>query len=245
MKSQKGFATILLISILPAVLAGGFFLFTGFSFFKSDLGTLNTCRVLQLETQNKVAKNLTKLLRLNPTALRLRLSQIRAQKALAAAISAGNPVGIAAAETYLLHIQMQRQALDIRQKALIVGADTLLKTGSRRIQDALLREWNHHTQGLKIWFEGHLKLASRHVPSLAVQADFPEIAPLYQIRVPFSEFQHWSETWTLDLKTSSLVSKFFNFHGRFHRSCDSSIYLEGTGWTAKLKKARFLSRDSF
>lgn len=245
MKSQKGFATILLISVLPAILAGGFFMFTAFSLFKSDLGTLNTCRALQLETQNKVAKNLTKLLSLNPKALKLRLSQARAEKALISAINTGNPVAIAAAETYLLYIQMQRQALDIRQKVLITGANTFLKSGSKRLQEALLAEWKRHTRGVRTWFEGRLILGARQVPSLAVQADFPEVAPVYQVRSPFAELQHWSETWVLELKTSSFVSRFFNFNGRFQRSCDSSIYLENASWTVKLKKARFLLRDSF
>ncbi|HEY8272455.1 MAG TPA: hypothetical protein VIG33_16300, partial [Pseudobdellovibrionaceae bacterium] len=211
MNSQKGFALIGLISLLPVILAGGLAVFSTFGFLKSDLGTLNACRAKQLQIQNKAGKNLSKLLKLNPRALKLRIQQAHAEKALAAAIESGQPPAIAAAEAYLLKIQMQRQVLAIKQKVLIQTADIWLASGGADLPKELQREWSQHNTPLKSWIQSSLRLTAAKVPKLAVQADIPEVAPVYQLLPHFEEAQSWEQTWNVEFRTVSWAQKFLNF----------------------------------
>jgi hypothetical protein len=245
MKSQKGFAIILLISILPLVLAGGLFFFSAFGFLKSDLSTLNICRAKQLEIQSKAGKNLGKLLKLNPRALSLRLAQVHAERALVAAIELGLPAAIAAAEATLLKIQMQRQALDFRQKTLIQTANSWLAFGGVDLQRDLVREWNFHSSPIKSWIRGALQMGPAKVPKLAVQADLAEVAPVYETLPQFEDAQTWDQTWNLEFKTVSWAQKFLNFNGRFQRSCTTSLYPNPNQWIAQLKKGKSSLRGFF
>lgn len=238
--SQKGFATVVLLSLLPLVLAGGIALFSVFGFLKSDLATLNVCRVLQMEVQNKVGRNLTKLLAMNPRALKLRIAEARAQQALLAALESGNPPAIAAAEAYLLLVQMRRQALHLRQRALIGTANVWLTTGAANLQRELRQEWWRHNNGLSSWLQNSLQLTSSAVPELAVQPDLPEIAPLYQPKASFADTQAWKQSWKFRLSTTAWAAKYFKFNGGFERSCTTSLYPEGETWIAKMKKDKSL-----
>ncbi len=257
MKSQNGFAIILLISILPLVLAGGLTLFFAFGFLKSDLSTLNVCRAKQLEIQNKAGKNLSNLIKLNPKALRLRLAQVRAERALVAAMESGLPPAIAAAEAALLKVQMQRQTLDFKQKALIQTANSWLSWGGVDLQKELTREWSLHNAPLKSWVQVSLQLTKAKVPKLSVQADLPEVAPAYKFMPQFEEAQTWDQAWRLEFKTISWAQKFLNFSGRFQRSCMTSLYPDSDPdsepnsasisdqWIAKLKKDKSSLRGLF
>lgn len=240
--SEKGFATILLMSLFPLLLAGGLAVFCTFGFLKSDLATLNLCRASQLEVQNKVGRNLTKLLKMNPQALRLRIAQAKAEKALAAAIESGNPAAIAAAEAYLLTVQMRRQTLDGRQRALISTADLWLATGSTELQRNLRREWHRHSDPVSSWLQGTLQLSSASVPVLAVQGDLPEVAPVYLTKADFAEAQAWMQSWRVSFRTVSWAQNFFKFTGGFDRSCTTSLYPAGEGWDARMKKDKSLLR---
>jgi hypothetical protein len=243
-KNQKGFALIILISLLPLIMAGGLLVFCGFSFIKTDLGTLNLCRALQLEVQNKAAQKLESLLKLNPRALKLRLAQIRAEKTLALAVKSGNPAALAAAEAHLLTIRMQRQVLDLKQRSLITSANTSLKLGGLDLQRRLSQEWYTQSRGVTSWLQGKLQLGSGKIPALAVQPDFVEVAPLYEPAPQFEEAQAWHQEWQLEFRTISWADKFFNFHERFQRSCSTSLYSENSAWSARLKKAKSWWRGS-
>lgn len=245
MKTPKGFASILLLSMVPLVLAGGLLVFTAFSFLKTDLGTLNLCRALQLEVQNKAGKNLDKLLKLNPQALKLRLAQRRAEKSIYMAVQSGNPAAIAAAEAFFLKVQMQRQALHLRQRTLIETTNVSLKMGGATLQRRLLQEWNFHSQPVSSWLQGRLQLAGAKIPELSVKPDFFEVAPMYEPVLQFEEAQAWTQNWHLELKTLSWAEKFLKFHGRFQRSCTTSLYSENATWIAKLKKAKSLWKGFF
>ncbi|WP_413288889.1 hypothetical protein [Bdellovibrio sp. HCB337] len=238
MNSSRGFGVLLLISLMPLALAAGLFVFTSFAFLTRDLGTLNLCRARQLETQNRVGRSLAKLLKLNPKAQRLRLAQARAEKSLAMAIESANPIAIAAAEAYLLKVQMQRQALAIQQNTLITGANTTLSTGGSQLRSQLQYEWSRETRALNSWLQGSLQVAHSQIPTLAVLPDFLDVAPVYELAPNFEEAQSWSQSWNLELSTVSWARKFFNFHGRFQRSCATSLYSQNDEWIAKLKKVK-------
>lgn len=220
-------------------------MFLAFAFLKKDLGLLNSCRAQQLEIQNKAAKNLQKLLKLNPRALKLRMAQARAEKALMAAIESGLPPAIAAAEAYLLVVKAQRGALDFQQRTLIQTANVWLAFGGQNLQKRLLQEQKAEGTSLKSWLQSSLQLQGAKIPKLAVKADFPEMAPLYEIQPQFTEAQTWEQKWVLQLGTRAWAQSFLNFNGRFERSCSTSIYQDATQWSAKLKKAKSSSKAWF
>lgn len=240
--SAKGFATILLLSLFPLILSAGLALFCVFAFLKSDLATLNLCRAEHLALQNKVGRQLGKLLKLNPRAVRLRLAEAQATKALALATSNGNALAIAAAEAKLLNVKMRRQLLDGQQRSLIETANLWLSAGSLKLQRALKQEWFRQGSPLSPWLSGALHLGPSRVPTLAVQADLPEVAPVYQLKPDFSEAQSWQQRWQLTMKTTGWSRKFLPFNGRFERECTSSIYSDGLDWTAKIKKDKSWSK---
>jgi len=243
MKNQNGFALIIFLSLLPLIMAGGLLVFCGFSFIKTDLGTLNLCRALQLDIQNKAAKKLDSLLKLNPRALKLRLAQKRAENSLALAVKSGNPAAIAAAEAYLLTVRMQRQVLDLKQRSLISTANSVLLVGGQELQSKLYQEWYSQSRGVASWLQGNLQLGSAKIPALAVKPDFIDVAPMYQLVPQFEEAQAWTQEWQIEFKTISWARKFFNFHERFQRSCSTSLYSENSLWSAKLKKAKSWWKD--
>lgn len=240
MKGPEGFATLLLLSLLPVILAGGLLVFSAFSIFKTDLGTLNLCRARQLETQNKAAKKMERLLKLNPQALKLRLAEARARKALALASKSANPTAIAAAEAFLLKVQLQRRALGLKQEALISSANEDLARAGEELPRRLRQEWDFHSRAVKPWLEGSLHLGPQRIPHLAVAADLKDAAPVYQPVPDFEEAQAWNLAWEWDLRTAAWARAFLKFQGRFERSCSTSIYSENAVWSAKLKKAKSL-----
>jgi hypothetical protein len=244
MKSKKGFATVLLLSLLPVILAAGLALFFTFNFLKSDLAVLNVCRAKELEVQSKVGRNLTKLLTLNPRALTLRLEEARAEKALASAVESGNPAAIAAAEAYLLSIKMRRQDLHVRQRALIETADAWLRAGSLELPHELQQEWFRHHRGLSSWLESRFQIGHVRAAKFAVMPDLPEVAPVYLLPPDFVEAQAWKQSWRFQLATTGWSRGFFKFNGGFERSCTVSLYPDGDDWVAHLKKDKSLSRGS-
>lgn len=244
MKSSEGFATVLLLSLLPLILAAGLALFCTFGFLKSDLAVLNVCRAKALEVQSKAGRNLTKLLKLNSRALSLRAEEARAEKALASAVESGNPGAIAAAEAYLLSVKMRRQDLHIRQRALIDTADAWLATSGAELPRELQREWLQHHRGLSSWLESRFQTGRTNLAKLAVMPDLPEVAPVYLLRPDFTEAQAWKQNWSFRLATTGWARRFLNFNGGFERSCTVSLYADGEEWIARLKKDKFLSKGS-
>jgi hypothetical protein len=235
MKSQNGFATVLLMTLLPALLAFAVATFFTFSMLKQDLGTLNVCRAFELNMQNKVGGILKKLLGLNPKALRLRASEQRAQRRLVIAMQSGNPAAIAAAEGVLLAVQTQRGILDFQQKALIASANSLLKTGGAQGLQAVEREWQSHQKPMNSWLKASLFMKTPQVPQLSVLPDLPEVAPAYKPAPDFETSQTWLQSWTVRLQGKDSFQAFLKFAANFERSCSTSLYPEGAQWIAKLK----------
>lgn len=239
MKSEKGFATILLLTLAPVLVAGGLVVLFCFSFLKSDMAVLNICRAEQLQVQNQVGKTLTKLLALNPKARKLRASEKLARTKLQWALSIGNPYAVAAAEARLLQVQLQRQALALRQKALIQSANLRFSMAAPQLSRNLALEWRKHNAPLQPWMHSSLRIVSSKVPQLAVKPDFPDTAPVYEPVPHFEEAQSWAHSWQVKVQGKAWIKNFLNFKGGFQRSCATSLYAKNLDWIGKLKKARF------
>jgi len=245
MKSQEGFATIMLLSLTPVLVAMGLALLFCFSFLKSDMAVLNVCRAGQLEVQNKVGKNLEKLLSLNPRALELRSQHKQAEAQLDAAEASGNPYAIAAAEANLVRVQMLREALDVRQRALIENSNMRFAFGTSKISRDLTQEWKHHNSAMTEWLQSDFQLLPERIPHLAVKPDIPDVAPKYDLLPQFEEAQSWVHSWQIVIHGVGWTGNFLTFSGRFERSCSTSLYSEDEYWIAKLKKAKSSSKAWF
>lgn len=239
-RARNGFVTVLFLSLLPVVLSGGLALFAVFGFLKADLALLNVCRARELEVQSKVGRSLGKLLKLNPRAENLRFAQARAEHTLMVALSSGAAPVIATAEARLLRVKMQRQSLDLRQRALIDGANAALAGAGRSLPSELTREWRFQVGPLNSWLRGGLEFGAGDVPRLAVHADIPEVGPLYQPTPRFEDDQAWKQSWKLHFEMIEGAQRILPWHGSFERSCTSSLYLEGDEWKAEMKKDKSL-----
>jgi len=240
MKSQKGFVTVAFLSIFPLLITAAFATYFCYSFLKSDLAALNTCRSEQLETHNQVAKELKKLLRMNPKAVKLRIQEKLAEQKLLLAITSGNPIAIAAAEVRLAQVKTLRLKLAFRQKVAIQSANTKLKIATYQISDSIKKAWNKHMQPMTPWISSRLEIRQPHTPLLAVRPDFPDIAPVYEPVPNFEELQSWVHSWQLQLEIKSL-----HFNGRFQRSCATSLYLNKGDWLGRLKGGKHSSKHLF
>lgn len=244
MKSEKGFATLLFLSLIPLLMAGGLAAFFAFAFMKADVATLNVCRAGQLVIQDKVGRDLERLLKMNPKALKLRAEQRIAEIKLKLAVAGANPYAIAAAEARLLYVQSQRQALAIRQRLIIQSANAKFIRATPQITDSILAEWRHHMLPMRSWISANIVLTSLKVPTLSVRPDFPDEAPAYERLPHFEEVQSWAHNWQLQAEGSNWTKNFLKFRGRFQRSCGTSLYADGNSWIGKLKKVKFLLKPA-
>lgn len=231
---QQGFATILLMTMIPALLAlGGGALFT-YALLKQDLATLNTCRSTELNIHNKAGKVLAKLMSLNPRAKNLRRKNQKAQMDFNKAALTGNATGMAMAEARIAAILMERELLWIQQKGLITSANGLLKSGDLQNSAGIRKEWMSHQRPMLSWLRSTITLKAAKVPTLAVKPDLPDIAPIYETVSNFETEQTWSQSWTVRYELIGALQTFLRFSGSLERSCSTSLFQEGKKWIAKL-----------
>jgi hypothetical protein len=238
MKSERGFITLMFLSLLPLFISAAFAAYFCFSFLKSDMAVLNVCRAEQLSVQDKVGKDLEKLLRLNPKALKLRADEAIAQYKLEMATASLNPYAIAGAEAKLLWVQSQRQTLALRQKSFIQSANMKFTMAAPQISAALRQEWQRHQSAMTPWLQTSFTLTRLKTPLLAVQPDFPDAAPAYELVPRFEEAQSWVHSWQVQIRTAGWVRNFLKFEGSFPRSCATSLYIKNLEWAGKLKQVK-------
>lgn len=239
MKNNKGFTTVLMMSLLPALLAAGTLVFLFYSFLRSDLATLNACRTQQLKLQAEAGQHLKLLLELNPQAAALRDEEQTAEEALAEAEASMDPPAVMTAQAELIRVQSERRALGQKQKALIDGANSSLKNGGEHLQQHLTQVWNHEQGPLRSWWQADLRLRSARVPRLSVKPDAPDTAPVYEPVPQFEDAQTWAQNWQLALQTKGWTQNFLPLKLNFERSCASSLYEKENSWVARLKKDKF------
>jgi hypothetical protein len=240
MKSQKGFVTVMFLALLPVLITAGLGVMFCFSFLKTDMAILNVCRSEQLAVQNKVGRDLEKLLAMNPRALKLRADEAAARIKLQAASASGIPPAIAAAEARLLYVQLTRQDLAFRQKVLIQSANLKFTQGALQVSRSLQQEWQEQTSRVSPWLNLSFRLNPPQVPKLSVRPDLPDAAPAYETVPQFEEVQSWAHSWQIQFRGKDWLKNFPNFGGRFQRSCATSLYSRNPEWIGKLKKDRFL-----
>lgn len=204
LNSQKGFAMVLALSLLPLLLAAGFaFLFSG-HLLKNWMQSLHICRTELLKTQSQAKSSLDRLLALNKLATSLRAQLLAARIQRAAAIAAQNYPLAAQALARIFAIQAQQRTLDLAQKKLILMANFQMSSGLRRVISRLhTQDANNLTRSTAL-FEFRIDSIRTFPKTLAVHPDSPDVAPVYELNNDFSQSQGLSVSWNSRFKTNSV-----------------------------------------
>lgn len=193
--SNEGFASILMLTALPVLLAAlMFFAYSSF-LVKNWMQSLHICRSGLIQTQKEVAVDLEALLRLNPLAQTLRLRLKMAYIKLAAAIASQNWGVAAQARIEISQIKAQQKKLDIAQKLLIQKANLRMKTGSFKVYQELRSQNTFIAQRLPWFFSFSIQAQMPRPNVLAVKSDTPEMAPVYELKNAFERLQALSVSW--------------------------------------------------
>jgi hypothetical protein len=201
--NQKGFVQILMISLLPVILSGLLvILFTQF-ISKNWMQSLHICRTNLLSAQKKTRTHLKRLMDLNALAKSLRLALKMAQAELAFAIATENPGSAAKATADIMRIQEQRKRLDLLQKSLIVRANLEMNNGLRKTVSELNLQSFQLQSRLPDLFDFRIHSIQTTPNTLAVQPDMPDVAPVYELKKPFTESQALSVSWISEFRTKN------------------------------------------
>lgn len=246
LKSESGFSTTLMVSLLPVLLAGFmFFLLSGF-LVKNWMQSLHICRVNLMETQKKVSIDLKNLMDLNTLAKSLRLQLRQAHIKLVLAIAQENWPLVAQTRLEIYQIQARQKQLDLTQKALIQLANVKMTSGVFKVYQELRRQ-NQIIQTRLPWFFNFRITPSIPRPVvLAVKPDVPDIAPVYELKPSFSEAQALSVNWISSFSSGNgdRMTWIKNSHSK-RDSCSISLMEQNNRYSIKMIADKLLQRLSF
>lgn len=232
-KNQKGFALVITLSLLPALLAGFFLSWAAIAFIRQDLGIKYSCRAEGIAGQKKVAPLLEKLLALNSKAKKLKLKLNLAEAALAIA---PDPASRTAAKAKVESIKLERQVLDMQQKGIILNSNALLSVAHTKTRLAIRgRVTKLSNTFLSL---GHSSVNGR-APTLAVRPDYADTAPTYSPAPDFSTTQALAHEWHYSAQLAAPYSYFLPGNFEFRKACAVTLISEGKKWIPQITKARF------
>jgi alkylhydroperoxidase/carboxymuconolactone decarboxylase family protein YurZ len=184
---------------------------------------------------------LQQLLALNPRAIKLKVDEAKAEARMKAAVATKNPALITADKLHLLHIQMQRRMLDIKQKQLVQQSNLLLLRAHQRTKTDLRTALS---QGLPTF--NYLKIeseqSSSHAPKLAVHPESSDVAPTYRTLENFDDNQALAHSWQYRLRVRSLFQNFLMADLKWAPSCAVTLKQDGNSWIPKIKKVKSWSK---
>jgi hypothetical protein len=236
MKNQKGFALVLMISLLPVVMAGAACLFVFVGLLEDRIVPKNACRRHLLMGLEQISTPLRTLMNLNPQAVQLRVQMKAALSALAAATAAGNPPAMARALRWVQKVRQQQRLLDRQQKILLRSAETLLRLAHDRAGAALRQK--------PIGFLKTENLRPSAV-RVAVRPDVPTTAPVYVFEDDFETRQTLAYEWQSRFVLRGPLANFLTASGRFPDVCAATLTKETWPWQARLNEDRFSSKRFF
>lgn len=236
--NNKGFAALMILSLLPALVGGLLIVTTLMGFMQWDLALKHTCRVGGLEGQNAVKSHLTSLLKLNPLAQSLKIQEIAAQVKLKAALSSGQPVAIAAAMNRLSKIQGKRRELDIRQKQLIQQSNLVLQRNHLQTRIELSKKSQELLKTLT-FLKVSIRMPPEKSPKLAVRPDFPDVAPTYSPEQNFEVRQALAHRWQYRLSLREPLRKFLNADFGFEKACAVTLTQENLIWRTQITRGKY------
>lgn len=192
---SQGFASILMLTALPVLLAAlMFFAFSSF-LVKNWMQSLHTCRSELIHTQKDVARDLESLLKLNPLAQTLRMRLKIAYAKLAFAMASQNWGLAAQAKIEISQIKAQQKQLDLVQKLWIQKANFRMQKGSYKVYQDLRKQNQEIAHRLPWFFSYSIQVQFPRTRLLAVKPDTPGVAPVYELKNNFKHEQALSISW--------------------------------------------------
>lgn len=201
LNSQSGYALILFITLLPVIMASLTFLFCSQYLTKNWSQSFHICRSELFKVQTSVAQNLEQLLKLNSQAKSLRVALGLAQAKLAFAMVKADPLLIAAATKEISKINKQKKQLDIIQKSIINHANLKLKAGTWRVTQKLKKQNSENQISASSFMKIQISPIKSISNRLAVVPDNSDLAPVYELKNPFSDNQMLSVSWKTYFET--------------------------------------------
>jgi hypothetical protein len=238
--NQRGFLTISLLIFMPllistiAVVAGAFFLF------KSDSSTRHECRVQLLNVQAEVAEDLKKLLAMNSRAKALRKRRMMAERAVILALE---PTTKATAQAALLAVIVQQLTFGANQRALILHAKWLSRTGpeSARVKIVrTVRQTSSERSTSNLPITTHTQSGAFNVVASPIGSPTPDYNPSAE----FSKSQRMKVRWNAAI--TKLLPAWFSQaldleHLQFSGNCSVTLEKEKRKWLPKINRDRFSS----
>ncbi len=231
---------MLLLSFLPIALGSLFLVYFSISILQFDLRQNHLCRTASLKTQNEVGKWLKELLAQNPKAAKLRQEEWRLKAEI---LIAPNPAAKARAIAMLQKVLQERSVLAAKQKQLIRASDLALLTSETKTRWDLARSHQQHWGQLKGYIFSSYRPLHVPAPKLAVRPDIPDIAPVYLLQEPFKDKQALVQKWQYDFQVGTSAKEFLRGRFSWQRECSVTLHNQGSIWTAKIHKAKSLSKS--
>jgi hypothetical protein len=239
LKNSKGFALVVLLSLVPALSAGILLVFSILTIFEKDLELKHTCRLLGIDGQKKVSTQIRNLFKLNPQALRLKLIEAQALQQLALN---PNPAVKLASAAKLKKVRAQQEILDTRQKQILNYGNLIMTSNFIKTQTALRNATVDKVSPL-IHFD--LISLSGTSPRMAVRTNMDGLAPTYTTQPNFNEAQALVHFWQYQLSVTSPFSKFLNGKFKISRSCSVTLKEEGDTWIPQIGAAKSLWKSAW
>lgn len=234
--NQKGFALVMTMALLPALIAGFFLAWAAIGFIQQDLALKHACREKGLSGQKNAGALLEKLLKLNPEAENLKRKQTRLKTQIAAAVATKNLPLAASLRADLALVEALRLQLDIKQRGLIQESNRELATAHNRGRAQI--EHNLHATS-SVFLRLKLKSIRGRAPQLAVDPDYPDIAPTYSTVFDFSTQQALAHEWHYSAAVSTPFSYFLPGEFDFKKACAVSLKKELLKWSPQIIKGNF------
>lgn len=230
MKHDRGFALVLLLALLPALLSGFAALLLTLGLVQTRSKLRNSCRRTLLGGLESAGRELKTLIDLNTPAQELRTSISVTKAAISAASAAGQVEVAAALEVKLRSLQVQQILLDLRQRSLVVAAQTAITAAQSKALAGVAGDGNSVVTARPRGF-------SAVRPAVHRVGSGP--APDYALDSSFSDAQKLEQQWQSDFALPGALGKFLNVTGHLEETCAATLQPGDGPWRARLAEDKF------
>ena len=237
--SCDGFALTSFLIMIPFILLLMMctLLFTGFLTFDQSLKKV--CREELWKLQDRDQKKIQKILALNPLAQKLKSEHNLLLLRLAQATALGRVEMMAYLSAQITRVQRHRARLDQVQKLILESSRRDRNLDVLRLRSRLLKTAKFLERSP--YFETKLLLSTQVLSPMAVRPTSPELAPSYELQVPFREQQSVYVNWKIFFQNGSHISQRLPFRWIWKRECGVTLEKvdRGDSWKKIIRADRF------
>lgn len=229
--SQKGIATLALVSMVPLLMGLTLSVATALTMLRKKSLAQSLCVYHGLKMQDQLGDALTRLLKMNPEAQRLRRQRDQAEIRAMNARASGVPVAIAAAEAQRAAVIMQQIAFHQRQRLILSEAQSIRRQAQTQLSKDLRRP-----------YFGSLNSQSYYHEALAVETQpKTSLSPDYVLVNPFSYLQQQKYEYTVNLNPPFL-NILAGRNLKQKTRCSVSLENKEGKWSARILMASVVSK---